>query len=59
MRVSAFDDVVATAAAPGAMLPIAAGKDLLPHTIGFIAGHTPFLPGDVNKGRRNNLPLHS
>ncbi len=34
MRVSASD--VAAAAAPGAMLPIAAGKDLLPHTIGFI-----------------------
>ncbi len=59
MRISASADVAAAAAAPGAMLPIAAGKDLLPHTIGFIAGHTPFLPGNVNKGRRNYLPLHS
>ncbi len=39
MRVSASDDVAA-AAAPGAMLPIAAAKDLFPHTAGFIGVRT-------------------
>ncbi len=37
MRVSASD--VAAAAVPGAMLPIAAGKDLLPHILFYRRPH--------------------